>query len=145
MVAALDTSFLFSVYGPRDRHSEAALDWLRRHSASLPLTSLNCFELLNALRFSECRGRSAPTTANRCILDFETDIKACRLTETVTNLSEVLQEARRLSAAHTLTGGHRGFDILHVAAAKVMTATHFLTFDDNQKSLAEKEGLTVPF
>ena len=48
------------------------------------------------------------------------------------------------SQAHKLTGGHRGFDILHVAAAKVTGATHFLTFDVNQKKLAERVGLVVP-
>jgi predicted nucleic acid-binding protein len=50
----------------------------------------------------------------------------------------------RLSAAHTLSGGHRGFDILHAAAAIVMDAKQFLTFDRNQKRLAEAEGLSVP-
>jgi hypothetical protein len=29
----------------------------------------------------------------------------------------VIDEAKRLSATHTLTGGHRSFDILHAAAA----------------------------
>lgn len=46
---------------------------------------------------------------------------------------------------HTLTGGHRGFDILHIAAALKTGAKTFLTFDDNQKQLAAAEGLHVPF
>jgi len=45
---------------------------------------------------------------------------------------------------HTLTGGHRGFDILHVAAALLVKAQQFLTFDGSQKKLAELEGLMVP-
>jgi len=40
--------------------------------------------------------------------------------------------------------GHRGFDILHVAAALILEADEFLTFDANQKRLAELEGLKVP-
>jgi hypothetical protein len=44
----------------------------------------------------------------------------------------------------TLSGGHRGFDILHVAGALKLKATHFLTFDGNQRTLAEEEGLIVP-
>ena len=44
----------------------------------------------------------------------------------------------------SLAGGHRGFDILHVASALTMKATQFLTFDANQRELAEKEGLVVP-
>jgi hypothetical protein len=31
-----------------------------------------------------------------------------------------------------------------VASALRMKATHFLTFDENQKKLAEAEGLVVP-
>ncbi len=53
-------------------------------------------------------------------------------------------EAMRLSAAYTLSGGHRGFDILHTAAAIVLEAEQFLTFDENQKRLATAEGLVVP-
>jgi predicted nucleic acid-binding protein len=52
--------------------------------------------------------------------------------------------AKRLSATHTLAGGHRGFDMLHVAAATQLKARQFLTFDANQKKLAESEGLIVP-
>lgn len=75
---------------------------------------------------------------------FETDLNAGRLIEKVCNLADILSEAFRLSRDHTLTGGHRAFDILHVAAAKIIGATHFLTFDANQKKLAENEGLLVP-
>ena len=35
--------------------------------------------------------------------------------------------------------------MLHVAAALQLKARHFLTFDANQKRLAEAEGLIVPF
>jgi len=42
------------------------------------------------------------------------------------------------------TGGHRSFDILHVAAALTIDAKQFLTFDENQRRLAEAEGLSVP-
>jgi hypothetical protein len=35
----------------------------------------------------------------------------------------------------TVTGGHRAFDILHVAAAVHLGADEFLTFDSNQRKL----------
>jgi predicted nucleic acid-binding protein len=56
----------------------------------------------------------------------------------------VIDEAKRLSAAYTLAGGHRSFDILHAAAAVRLKAERFLTFDRRQKDLAEAVGLTVP-
>ena len=70
---------------------------------------------------------------------------AGRIVRYTCNLASVLDESLRLSAAHTLGGGHRSFDIMHVAAALVITARDFLTFDDNQRRLAEAEGLTVPY
>jgi hypothetical protein len=54
-----------------------------------------------------------------------------------------LRRLRWLSATHTLTGGHQGFDILHVAAVLIMKAGQLLTSDANQKRLAEAEGLVV--
>ncbi|MFZ4765965.1 MAG: hypothetical protein ACOYMN_13525 [Roseimicrobium sp.] len=56
----------------------------------------------------------------------------------------MVDEAKRLSTLRTTTGGHRSFDILHVASALTLKATHFRTFDGNQKKLAEAEGLIVP-
>jgi predicted nucleic acid-binding protein len=63
---------------------------------------------------------------------------------TAPNLAAVIDEAQRISAAHTLSGGHRSFDILHAAAAVRLEAERFLTFDRRQKELAEILGLTVP-
>jgi len=51
--------------------------------------------------------------------------------------------AESLSAKNTMTGGHRPMDILHLATAKHLRLTHFLTFDANQKKLVEAEGLVV--
>ena len=143
MVISADTSFLFSLYG-NDTHTPPALKWSKANKAVIHISSLNRFELINALRFAEFRKSIAPGNAAVFATQFEYDLTGGRLAETTCNLTDILAEASRLSAAHTLTGGHRGFDILHVAAARIMHATHFLTFDANQKRLAESEGLVVP-
>ena len=57
---------------------------------------------------------------------------------------QVHQAAERLSELYTDGGGHRAMDILHVATAIELGAKAFLTFDGNQKKLAEAEGLVVP-
>jgi predicted nucleic acid-binding protein len=143
MVIAADTSFLFSLYG-NDLHTASAIAWSAANAQVIYLSSLNRFELINALRFAEFRKSIAPGNAGLFASQFETDLLGGRLVEITCNLAEILAEATRLSAAHTLTGGHRGFDILHVAAARIIRATHFLTFDVNQKRLAENTGLIVP-
>lgn len=52
--------------------------------------------------------------------------------------------AETLSATHTMKGGHRPMDIIHLATAKHLGLKHFLTFDENQRQLAEIEGIKVP-
>ncbi len=143
MVIAADTSFLFALYG-NDCHSVTAAEWVSVSTSPILISDFNDFELRNALRFSEFSKRVIPGTAATHLSLFEDAITAGRLVHCKSNLSVILTEAKRLSIIHTLTGGHRGFDILHVAAAKNMAATHFLTFDGNQKRLAENEGLIVP-
>jgi len=75
--------------------------------------------------------------------DYERDMTLGKLTLATCNLASVLAEAKRLSLAHTQRGGHRAFDIVHVAAARHLGATEFLSFDANQKKLAKVEGLKV--
>jgi predicted nucleic acid-binding protein len=59
-------------------------------------------------------------------------------------MNEEVGFLNRLRHAHTLADGHRLADILHVATALHLGAMEFLTFDSNQKKLAEREGLVVP-
>jgi predicted nucleic acid-binding protein len=49
--------------------------------------------------------------------------------------------AARISEKHTAANGSRSLDILHVAAAKAMGATEFLSFDVRQRALASMDGL----
>lgn len=143
MVICADTSFLFSLYG-NDVHTPRALAWVKSHRALITLSVLNEYELGNALRFAEFRGAIAPGEVALFWAQFEADRDGGRLAVKVCNLADVMDEAKRLSATHTLAGGHRGFDILHVAGALQMGAKQFLTFDGNQKKLAKAEGLRVP-
>ena len=117
---------------------------MKAHRRALALTPLNEFELGNALRFAEFRKAIAPGEAALFWADYEADRASGRVKIHICNLADVVDEAKRLSATHTLGGGHRGFDILHVAAALRLKARQLLTFDENQKKLAEAEGLLVP-
>jgi predicted nucleic acid-binding protein len=143
MVVCADTSFLFSLYG-NDVHTPRALAWTGASVFPLTISELAEYELGNSLRFAECRGVLASGRAAIYWARFESDRTAGLATIVICNLARVIATAKRLSATHTLAGGHRGFDILHVAAALEMGAGQFLTFDANQKKLAEAEGLEVP-
>ena len=143
MVTCADTSFLFALYG-NDGNTPRAVAWMKSHRTALTLTTLNEYELGNALRFAEFRKGLAPGEAALFWAQYEADRAKGRLNLHVCNLAGVMDEAKRLSATHTLTGGHRGFDILHVAATIQLKGKQLLTFDGNQKKLAEAEGLVVP-
>lgn len=144
MVICVDTSVLFSLYA-NDAHTPRLLSWLAGQHGAITVTALNEFELHNALWFAEWRGAIAAGEAARFWAEFTEDRGAGRIVPRACNLATVLDEAMRLSAAHTLSAGHRSFDILHCAAAVVMGAKQFLTFDHNQRRLATAEGLVVPF
>ena len=143
MVIGADTSYLFSLYG-NDANTPRALVWIKANRLPLTVSILNEYELGNALRFAESRGGIAVGEAALFWSQFEADRGSGRIIFRVCNLADVLDEGKRLSATHTLKGGHRGFDILHVAAALKLGAKEFLTFDQNQKILANAEGLHVP-
>ena len=137
-----DTSFLFALYG-NDSHTAKALAYVRKLNQPLSLSLLNHFELENALRFAGWRKLFSPTQITRFLSAYEKDQKSGRLVVISCNLATVLNEARRLSTAYTLTGGHRSFDILHVAAALECGAGEFLSFDANQRKLAHAEGMKI--
>ena len=143
MVICADTSFLFSLYA-NDVHTAKALAWTQTSRLPITVSEVTEFELGNALRFAEFRGLLARGHAAMFWAQYEKDCSGGRIILEICNLASVIAESKRLSATHTLTGGHRGFDILHLGAALELGADRFLTFDANQKRLAQAEGLTVP-
>ena len=142
-VVCCDTSFLRSLYGT-DVHTPVASAELLRLQAPLLLTSLNLFEFNNSLRFAECRKLLPRGKSTLLQSTMQRDLQAGKVAQAVwCGLAKAMVEAKRLSTGHTLTGGHRSFDVLHVAAAIHLQADVFLTFDANQRSLALSAGLMV--
>jgi predicted nucleic acid-binding protein len=143
LVTCCDTSFLFALYG-NDSLSGKAVEIARSLGRSISLSSFNLFEYGNALRLAEFRKLIKHRDAQAYGAMFEAALSAGRLVHRELNLADILAESGRVSKIHTPSGGHRGFDILHVAAAKTLGAMDFLTFDHNQRRLARAVGLKVP-
>jgi predicted nucleic acid-binding protein len=141
-ISIADTSFLFSLYG-NDTHTASARAWGSKRNRPVTITALSRYELGHALRFAAFRKVISPTEALASLAALEADLQAGYLQLTPCDFSVIIEEARRLSDRHTLTGGHRSFDVLHVATARVAKATNFLSFDANQRKLARAIGLTV--
>ena len=137
-----DTSFLFSLYGD-DAHTTRARGWLSTHGGTLPVTTLALFEHANALRCAAFRKAITHEDALSALQAVAHDLKSGMLVIAGPSLPDVLTEAERLSARHSLVGGFRSFDILHVATARVLKADVFLSFDVAQRNLAAAAGLKV--
>ncbi len=141
-VVVADTSFLFALFG-HDAHTTAAQASARKMSHPITVSALNRYELGNALRFAVFRKVITQADALHSLAAFEADLKSGHLHVTTVDLAAVVAEAARLSERYTMGGGHRSFDVLHVATARVLKATMFLSFDANQRKLAASVGLTV--
>jgi predicted nucleic acid-binding protein len=55
----------------------------------------------------------------------------------------VITRAEKLALDHTPRHGARAMDIMHVAFALQLGATELLSFDANQRLVAQAEGLVV--
>jgi predicted nucleic acid-binding protein len=141
-VISCDTSFLHSLYVVDVHTSEARarLQEIRRPEG-LVLSPFHQYELPNAVRLSVFRGLRDAAAGGAILAAFEADLASGYFDVPTCNLASVLIEAKRLSAVHTVMGGHRAFDILHVAAALHLGVNEFLTFDFNQRKLALAAGL----
>src|ERR1700720_2719836 len=108
-----DTSFLASLYLV-DTHTSKARARLRelRPPEGLVLSPFHQYELPNAVRLSVFRGLRNAAAGETILAAFEADLASGYFALPTCNLASVLIEARRLSASHTMTGGHRAFDIL---------------------------------
>jgi len=60
------------------------------------------------------------------------------------NWEHVIVHARRLTLSHTPGRGARSLDLLHIATARELAVTEFLTFDSNQRWIAAAEGFATP-
>lgn len=149
MTVFTDTSFLCSLYR-RQCFSPRANAFMARRGDPLPVTSLLLLEFRQSLRLqirlhSKDKTKGFPKhEANQMLKDMQSDLKAKVLELVPVDWSDVHQIAENLSARHTEANGHRLADILHVATALHLSAKEFLTFDENQKLLAEAEGMKIP-
>lgn len=142
MVAFADTGFIASLY-LEEATSKAADAALGSKRQPLPLTPLVHLELRTALNRAVQRQRI--TTAERDALwqDVEGDIASGFLVLTPVASASLHARARELSDRYTPTAGTRTLDLLHVAAALLLGAETFFSFDERQRLAAKGEGMKV--
>ena len=137
-----DTSLLASLY-LFDANTPAAIKAVAATGRSLILTSWQEFELENALQLRLFRQESSRADLHSAQVRLQQDLSAGAVVATILPIEAVLSSARQLSAKHTGRIGTRAFDVFHVAAAVVLKASAFLSFDVRQLTLAGAAGLRL--
>ena len=144
-----DTSFLCALYREQD-NSERADALMASLQGDVIVSSLVLWEFRQSARFQVFRhgkDRSqgfSKAEAERMMAILAANLDAGGLVLAAVEWPDVHSLAEQLSAKHTMSDGHRALDILHVATAKHLKLSQFLSFDDNQTKLAKAEGLRVP-
>lgn len=135
-----DTSFLLSYYG-EDANSEQARTFLASATEPLHVHALNDFELSNALRGLVFRGVITTGQRTLWLADYQSDKSRGILVDTILDANAALRGAQAISEERTESSGNRSYDILLVASAILLGATHFWSFDTRQRDLAKTEGM----
>jgi predicted nucleic acid-binding protein len=144
-----DTSFLCALYRLQTNSPQAAA-YFAAMPGPLEVTTLLLYEFRQAVRFQIRLHRHNPSKGYsraegiKMLADLKSDLVSGEVVAIPGPWPQVHLAAERLSELYTDAAGHRSMDILHVATALELGVKEFLTFDENQKRLAEAEGLTVP-
>jgi hypothetical protein len=135
-----DTSFLFSLYAT-DANSLKADVWRQANPAPLPFSAFHRLELRNALSLAVFQQRLTLSEVQAAWQEVESDFTGGLLVARGGLWHRVVVEAEASALNDTPIVGCRTLDVLHVAAAKLIGATEFCTFDTRQSSLASRVGL----
>ena len=148
MIAFPDTSFLCALYVPQD-NSPAAAAYFKIMPEVLHVSSLMLYEFRQSVRFQvwlhgRDKSKGYPqASAETALAKLQANMEAGAVVPISADWPDVHRLAENLSKRHTMTGGHRSLDVLHVATALHLEAREFLTFDTNQRKLATAEKLKV--
>ena len=148
MIAFPDTSFLCAFYQRQD-NSPTAAAYFKAMPEALHVSGLLLCEFRQSVRFqvwlhARDKAKGYPQAdCDRALADLQTDLDTGALVVAPADWPDVHRLAETISKRHTIAGGHRSLDILHVATALHLGAREFLTFDTNQRKLAAAEKLKV--
>ena len=148
MIAFPDTSFLCALYRHQHNSPQAAAHFKAMPEA-LHVTGLLLYEFRQSVRFqvwlhAQDKTKGYPQAdCDRALAHLQTDLDSGAVLVVAADWPDIHRLAETLSKRHTIAGGHRSLDVLHVATALHLGAREFLTFDTNQRKLAAAEKLKV--
>ena len=137
-----DTGFIVSLY-LSETTSAAARKEASAMKEPLALIPLSQLEIRNAFNRAVNQGRITLAQRDAYFDVVESGLESGLFVETPIPAAELHAKARELSDRYTPTLATRSLDLLHVAAATLLGAKVFYSFDERQRKAAAGEGLKV--
>lgn len=137
----LDTSAFLKLY-VREEGSESVQSALESQDQPIPVPEVLQWELLNALRLKVFWAELDGPTVDHLVALFDDRLLRGQYLVPEINRDRLNADVRELTVT-TQTIGARTLDIVHVALARQLQVSAFLTFDDRQRALAESAGVVL--
>lgn len=137
-----DTGFIVSLY-KNETTSLRAAAIMERMEAPVWLSLLGELELRNAFHLSVFRGELTAEAAALKTRLFQEDVGNGIFSIMPVPASVLYPKAAELADRHSVRLGTRSLDLMHVAAALLLKAGIFLSFDERQREAAKAEGLKI--
>lgn len=136
-----DSGVIVKLY-VKEHTSPRALDLFAR-SENPPMCQWQRFEVTNAIRLKQFRAEISERQQRLSLANLDADLGRSIWHQVSIDGESLFRRADSLSATHTTTLGTRTMDTIHVAAALLLGAKAFCTFDPRQELLARAAGLPI--
>jgi predicted nucleic acid-binding protein len=142
MRAYADTGSVVTLY-KEESASAVAVALMAKQTAAVQLSQLGELEFRNALHLAVFRGELSVTDAALKKRLLQEDVANGIFTILPVPASTLFPKAAELADRHSAGLGTRSLDLMHVAAALLLNAETFLSFDECQRKAAKAEGLKI--
>ena len=139
-----DTSWWLAYKYRRDTHHATAITLFDREpEAQVLWTPWQRVEVFNTFRQAERAGLIGQGDSRQLIRLLEQEVRLGYWPHVEFDWTGAVRTASELSAEHSLKMVIRGMDLFHVSIAIEVAADAFLSFDEEQNTLAEAAGLPL--
>jgi len=140
--AYFDSGVLIKLYVPESNSSDAAA-WVRQYDGPIVFTQLQENEVRNAIRLKSARKEITDAQLRAALASITADVEQGTLNRPSLDWVSAWQTAEQLSQRYAHETLCRTLDSLHVAVARVLRISAFISLDERQRKLAKKAGLRV--
>ncbi len=142
MNAYADTGFVVTLY-KLEITSERAAALMAKQTQSVRMSQLGEIEFTNALQLAVFRKELTPRQAMLKKRLFQEDVANGIFTIVPVPAATLFAKTAELADRYSARLGTRSLDLMHIAAALLLGAETFFSFDERQLKAAKAEGLKV--